>query len=251
MPGKDLNGKVAIVTGAAQGIGLASARRLAEAGASVCIVDINEEGIRKAADDIVANGGTATAFVCDVSELSDVKSVIDGVLKQYGQIDIMVNNAAVTHPFVPLQELTNQDWDRTIAVDLTSVFYCCREVIPYMIKRNTGRIINFSSVAGKHANANMTAYSAAKAGVIAFTKALAKEVAQYNILANAITPGPIDTPIQSYLTREQLEAFSKTVPLGRMGKPEEVAAMVHWLASDDISFSTGAVFDISGGRATH
>jgi 3-oxoacyl-[acyl-carrier protein] reductase len=249
----DLTNRVAIVTGGAQGIGLAISKRLANAGASVAIADINEAGAKEAAKGIVRDSGIAAAFGCDVSDLNSVQGMIERVLKKHGQIDILVNDAGVTLRSCPIQEQTDDLWHRTLAINLTGVFYCCRAVIPHMIKRRAGRIINIASVAGKDGNPNMVPYSVSKAGVIALTKSLGKEVAKYNIYINAITPGMIDTPMSSTatITPEQQAYFLKIIPLGRIGKPEEVAAMVHWLASDEVSFSTGAIFDITGGRATY
>jgi 3-oxoacyl-[acyl-carrier protein] reductase len=245
----DLTGKVAIVTGAAQGIGLATAKRLAGAGAWVAVADVNEVGTQQAAKDISEEGGRAMHIACDVSNFSAVERLIKDVLSEYGQIDILVNNAAIHLSPTPIQDVTNNDWDRTIAIDLTGVFYCCRAVIPHMIERRSGRIVNISSIGGKEGRPGTVPYSAAKAGILGLTKALAQEVAKYNIYVNAITPAVTQTPMVRSLPN--LQSFVDRIPLGRICQPEEVAAMVHWLSSDEVSFSTGAVFDISGGRATY
>jgi NAD(P)-dependent dehydrogenase (short-subunit alcohol dehydrogenase family) len=246
-----LTGRVAIVTGAAQGIGLAIAKRLAIAHASVAMVDINVKGVYEEAERLVETDLTAEAMACDVSDPGSVRTMIDAVLDNYRHIDILVNNAGIVGRAAPIQEVTDDDWNRMIAIDLTGVFNCCRAAIPHMIERGSGRIINIASIAGKDGNPNMVPYSSAKAGVIGLTKALAKEVAMNNISVNAITPGAVKTRLLDDLTPEQVEYMTERIPMGRLGQPEEVAAMVHWLASDEVSFSTGAVFDLSGGRATY
>ena len=177
--------------------------------------------------------------------------MINGVLDQFGHIDILINNAGIVGRTAPIQEVTDDDWNRMIGIDLTGVFYCCREVIPHMLKRGSGRIINVASISGKEGNPNMVPYSSAKAGVIGLTKALAKEVARNNVLVNAVAPALIKTDLLDDLSPEQVRYMTERIPMGRLGQPEEVAAMVHWLSSDEASFSTGAVFDLSGGRATY
>ena len=247
----DLTNRVAIVTGAAQGLGLAITKRLVTAHASVAMVDINFHGAQEAAQNLLSTGASVTAFACDVSDSASVNSMVNAVLDRYTRIDILVNNAGIGGGAQRLQDVTDDHWHRVLSVDLTGVFYCCRAVVPHMIARGSGRIINVASVAGKEGNPNMAPYSAAKAGVIALTKALAKEVAKQNILVNVITPGVIDTSLINGLTPEQARYLIERIPMGRIGRPEEVAALVHWLASDEVSFSTGAVFDLSGGRATY
>jgi len=247
----DLAGRVAIVTGAAQGIGLAIAQRFAAAGAVVALVDINAKGAEEVAQSLLAQGTSAAAFACDVSDSKAVQEAFDAVLKRYDHTDILVNNAGIGGGAVRLQDVTDDHWLRVLSVDLTGVFYCCRAVIPHMIARGYGRIINIASVAGKEGNPNMAPYSAAKAGVIALTKALAKEVVQQNILVNVVTPGVMDTGLINGLTPEQARYLIERIPMGRIGRTDEVAALAHWLASDEVSFSTGAVFDLSGGRTTY
>ena len=247
----DLTNRVAIVTGAAQGIGLAIAKRFAMAHASVAMVDVNLRGAQEAANSLLVTGAPVTAFSCDVSNPESVRNMIDAVLKSYHQIDILVNNAGIVGRIAPIQDQTDDDWHRLLAIDLTGVFYCCRAVIPHMINRGTGRIINIASIAGKEGNLNMVPYSAAKAGVIGLTKAMAKEVVQHNISINAVTPALIQTSVMDEGPADPINNIAKLIPMGRAGRPEEVAALVHWLASDDASFSTGAIFDISGGRATY
>jgi len=247
----EITDRVAIVTGAAQGIGLAIAKRLAMAHASVAMVDTNLNGVQKEAKNLVETGLIAVALGCDVSDPGSVQIMIDAVLDKYGHMDILVNNAGIVGRAAPIQEVTDNDWNRMLAIDLTGVFNCCRVVIPHMLERGSGRIINIASIAGKEGNPNMVPYSSAKAGVIGLTKALAKEVAQHNIFVNAIAPALIKTSLIDDLTPEQAKYLTERIPMGRLGLPEEVAAMVHWLASDEVSFSTGAVFDLSGGRATY
>jgi len=247
----DLTDRVAIVTGAAQGLGLAITKRFVMAHASVAMVDINLPGAQEAAQNLLSTGASVTAFACDVSDSASVNSMVNAVLDRYTRIDILVNNAGIGGGAQRLQDVTDDHWHHVLSVDLTGVFYCCRAVVPHMIARGSGRIINVASVAGKEGNPNMAPYSAAKAGVIALTKALAKEVAKQNILVNVITPGVIDTSLINGLTPEQARYLIERIPMGRIGRPEEVAALVHWLASDEVSFSTGAVFDLSGGRATY
>ena len=247
----ELTGRVALVTGAAQGIGLAIAKRLAMAHASVAMADINLGGAQKQAKSLLETRVDAAAFGCDVSDTDLVQGMIEAVLRKYEHIDILVNNAGIVGRVAPIQEVSDNEWQRMIGIDLTGVFNCCRAVIPHMIERGTGRVINIASIAGKEGNPNMVPYSTAKAGVIGLTKALAKEVAHKDILVNAITPGLIETDMVGDLTPEQVKYVIERMPMGRLGRPEEVAAMVHWLASDEASFSNGAVFDMSGGRATY
>lgn len=244
-------GQAAVVTGGARGIGLAIARQLAKNGARVAVADIDQQNARTAADSITADGGRAGAFAFDVADPESVENGIDAILSDFGRIDILVNNAGIVGRTAPVQQQRTGDWNRILATDLSGVFYCCRAVIPHMLERGSGRIVNISSVAGKEGNPNMVPYCTAKAGVIGLTKALAKEVARSGVLVNAVTPALIDTPMVQDISEDQIEYLTDRIPIGRLGTAEEVAAMVCWLASDAVSFSTGAVFDISGGRATY
>lgn len=246
-----LDGKVAIVTGAARGIGLAAARRLAQDGASVVLADLNESEARREAEALTGEGCTAMAVQADVADRASAEAIIRSAEEEFGRLDILVNNAGIAGRAAPLEEVTDDDWETMMAVDLRSVFLCCRAAVPGMKARGYGRIVNVASIAGKEGNPNMTPYSTAKAGVIGFTKALAKEVGSYGILVNAISPAVIETPILQQLTQAQVDYMVQRIPLGRTGKPEEVAALIAWLASDEASFTTGQCVDISGGRATY
>ena len=248
----DLTGQTAVVTGAATGIGEAVVRRLAGAGANVVVADVNLEGARAVAVDIDPNGeGRAFAVALDVTSSADAERAVKEVLTRTGRIEIWVNNAGVAGKAAPLWEQSDQDWARTIEVNLTGVFYCCRAVIPVMRERRYGRIVNIASVAGKEGNPNMIAYSASKAGVIALTKSLAKEVALEGICVNSVAPAVVKTKILETLTEEQVSYMTQRIPMRRTGLPEEIAAVVHYLSSPDCSFVTGQCHDASGGRATY
>ncbi|MGI8566921.1 MAG: SDR family NAD(P)-dependent oxidoreductase [Pyrinomonadaceae bacterium] len=246
-----LKDKVAIVTGAARGIGLATAERLAREGAAVVLADYDAEEVERAAASLEAKGLRVAAQRCDVSRREDVTEMARAAEERYDKVDILVNNAGIAGRAAPLEEITDEDWNVMMDVDLKSVFLCCQAVMPGMKRRGYGRIVNVASIAGKEGNPNMIPYSTAKAGVIGLTKALAKEVASLGIYVNAIAPAVIETPILQQLTPAQVEYMVQRIPLGRTGKPEEVAALICWLASDEASFTTGQCVDISGGRATY
>ncbi|OGK82724.1 MAG: 3-oxoacyl-ACP reductase [Candidatus Rokubacteria bacterium GWC2_70_16] len=243
-----LNERTALVTGAARGIGLAIARRLAADGARVALLDLDRGGVEAAAR---AVGGEAMPVVADVTRAAEVETAVAQVMGRWGRLDIMVNNAGITGRSFPIWELSDEDWQRVIEVDLTSVFFCCRAAVKAMLPRGSGRIINIASIAGKEGNPTLVPYSSAKAGVIGLTKALAKEVATRGILVHAVAPAVISTELLKQMERSTVDLLIAKIPMGRVGRPEEVAALVAWLASDECSFSTGAVHDLSGGRATY
>lgn len=253
MPAKffDLSGQSALITGGAQGIGSGIARRLGLAGAVVAVADLNQEGADACAAQLAEEGIEAFGVQLDVSDSSSVAKAFAQTESRLGKIDIVVNNAGIAGRAAPVSEQSDEDWRRVLDIDLTGVFYCCRAVIGGMVERDYGRIVNIASVAGKEGNPNMSAYSAAKAGVIALTKSLAKEVAQKNICVNSISPAVIRTPILDQLTPEQVDYMTSRIPRGRPGRLEEVAAVAHFLASPDCSFVTGQCYDVSGGRSTY
>jgi 3-oxoacyl-[acyl-carrier protein] reductase len=244
----NLSGQVAIVTGAATGIGAAIAQRLAGAGATIAVVDLNFDG----AGDVAASlGGASFAIHADVSQPDSVQSAVQQTLARTGRIEILVNNAGIAGPAAPIWAQTDEDWQRNLAVNLTSVFHFCRAVVPHMRSCGYGRIVNIASIAGKEGNPRMVPYSASKAGVIGLTKALGKELAAEGICVNAVTPAVVHTKILDQLTPEQVAYMTSKIPMGRVGRPEEIAAVVHFLASKDCSFVTGQCYDASGGRATY
>jgi 3-oxoacyl-[acyl-carrier protein] reductase len=240
--------KTALVTGAARGIGLAIASRLAADGARVAVLDLDAQGAEAAARQV---GGGAIALVADVTKAADVDASVQRVVDAWGRLDILVNNAGITGRSFPIWELSDEDWRRVIDADLTSVFLCCRAAIKVMLGQGSGRIINIASIAGKEGNPTLVPYSAAKAGVIGLTKALAKEVCTRGILVHAIAPAVIGTELLQQMEKGTVDLLVSKIPMGRVGRPEEVAALAAWLASDECSFTTGAVHDLSGGRATY
>ncbi len=247
-----LQGKKAFVSAGASGIGRAICLRLADMGVDVAVADINFEGAgRTAAAIAAACDGRAFPVRLDVTDPESARAAVDAVLERTGRIDVWVNNAGIAGRAAPLWEQTDEDWRRVMQVNLDGVFYCCRAVIGHMRQRRYGRIVNIASIAGKEGNPNMVAYSASKAGVIAFTKSLAKEVALEGICVNSVAPAVVRTQILEQLTPEQIEYMTQRIPMRRTGTPEEIAAVVHYLASPDCSFVTGQCHDASGGRATY
>lgn len=244
----DLSGQFALVTGAATGIGEAIATRLAEAGAAVCIADLDGAGAARAAERI---GRGATSIALDITDAESVNRAVAGLTSDGRAIDIVVNNAGLAGKAAPVWEQGDADWHKVMAVNLHGPFYLCRAVIPHMRNRGYGRIVNIASVAGKEGNPNMTAYSASKAALIGLTKSMAKEVASEGICINAISPAVIRTTILDQLTPQQVDYMVQRIPMKRTGEPEEVAAVVHFLASRDCSFVTGQCYDVSGGRSTY
>ena len=244
----ELTGQTAIVTGAAAGIGEAIARRLAKAGAAVAVADLNLAGATAIASSI---GGAAFPIQLDISRSASVNAAVSEVLARRGRIDILVNNAGIAGKAAPIWEQTDEDWQTVVAVNLLGVVYCTRAVIPHMRSRKYGRIVNVASIAGKEGNPNMSPYSATKAAVIALTKSVGKEVATEGICVNAVAPAVIRTQILDQLTEQQVDYMTQRIPMHRTGTTEEVAAVVHFLASPDCSFVTGQCYDASGGRATY
>ncbi len=247
----DITGKNAIVTGAGQGIGKAISLRLANAGADVAILDLNLQSAKTVAKEIETIGRHAIPIQVDVSKSDNVNAAVKRTLTEFGRIDILVNNAGIAGRTIPLTDLEESDWDEVIGVNLSGVFLCCKAVIGTMIAQDYGRIVNIASIAGKEGNPTLIPYSVSKAGVICLTKALAKEVTDYNIRVNAVSPAVIETPILDGMAQSTIDYMVSKIPLGRIGKPEEVAAVVNFLASDEASFVTGQCYDVSGGRATY
>lgn len=244
--------KVAIVTGAARGIGRAIAERLLCDGFVVALADVNLAEAQATSEQLVqSTGGDAFALPVDVSDSAGVRHMVEAVLARTGQIDLLVNNAGIIGPEGPVAECPEDGWARVLAINLTGTFLCSKAVLPSMLARGCGRIINMASVAGKEGNPMAAAYSSSKAGVIGFTKALAKEVVAKNIFVNCVTPALIETEILQQFTDDAIQYMTSKIPMGRLGQAKEVAALVSWLASDECTFSTGAVFDISGGRSTY
>jgi 2-dehydro-3-deoxy-L-rhamnonate dehydrogenase (NAD+) len=242
----DLRGRNAVVTGGASGLGYVIAKRFVASGANVVIWDINGEPANAAAKTL---GGFAIA--ADVSDADSVTQAVRSTLAVTPCIDILINNAGITGPNTTMWNYPPADWTRVFAVNVHGVFHCCRAVVPLMRQRNYGRIVNIASVAGKEGNPNASAYSASKAAVIALTKSLGKELADTAIRVNCVTPAAVRTPMFAQMTQSHIEYMLSKIPLGRFGEPEEIAALVGWIASEECSFSTGAVFDLSGGRSTY
>ena len=243
----DLTDQTAIVTGAARGIGLAIAARLLASGASVSLWD--RDGLDEARCSLGA--GNVHSAAVDVTDLAAIERAAGAVEERFGRIDVLVNNAGITGGNRPSWEIPAEEWRQVVEVDLTGVFLCCKAVVPRMLARSYGRIVNIASIAGKEGNPNAAHYSAAKAGVIGFTKSLGKEVAKLGVVVNCVTPAVIETDIFKQMTPAHVEYMLSRVPMGRFGQKEEAAALVAWLCSRECSFSTGAVYDISGGRATY
>ncbi len=246
-----LTDRVALITGGAGGIGLAIARRFAGAGARIAVADIRIDAARQAADELKGRGHRAIGLGGDVSRAKDADAVASATVAEFGRIDILVNNAGLMGRVAPLWELQDQDWDRVIGTDLSSVFFVSRAVIPHMRAQKRGCIVSVASIAGKEGTPRLIPYSVAKAGIIAFTKALGKEVITEGIRVNCVAPGVVDTPILHQLPAEATQMMLSKSPMGRFGTADEVAAVVHFLASDDASFITAQCFDVSGGRATY
>jgi NAD(P)-dependent dehydrogenase (short-subunit alcohol dehydrogenase family) len=247
MPFFDLTGQTAIVTGAAGGIGEAIARRLSQAGATVAIADLNAAAATATSQSIP----NSFPVEVDITSSASVKAAFDAIFARTGRVDVLVNNAGIAGKAAPITEQNDEDWQRIIAVNLVGVVNCCREALPHMRANKYGRIVNIASIAGKEGNPNMCGYSATKAAVIGLTKSLGKEVATENICVNAVAPAVVQTKILDQLTPQQISYMTEKIPMRRTGKPDEIAAVVHFLASPDCSFVTAQCYDASGGRATY
>ena len=234
------SGRVALVTGGSSGIGAAAARRLLDEGAQVASFDLDAE----APEGVLALAG-------DVARSADVEAAVAHTHAQLGPIDVLVCSAGVPGASLPTVDVTDEEWRRVMGINADGVFYCNRAVIPSMVERGYGRIVNVASIAGKEGNPMAGAYSASKAAVIAMTKAIGKDLARTGVIVNCVAPAVIETPILDGITEEHIGYMVDRIPMGRMGEPEEVAALICWLASEECSFSTGATYDISGGRAVY
>jgi len=244
----DLKNKSAVITGGAQGFGLDIAKKFLEFGAKVRIWDIDSKELNEAKKKI--NNPNLDFDVVDVSDYQNVNNTVNKIIKN-SKIDILINNAGITGPTAELWNYNIEDWKKVLDINLQGTFYCCKAIAPIMIKNNYGRIVNIASVSGKDGNANASAYSSAKAGVIGLTKSLGKELAEYNIAVNAVTPAGAKTRILDQMSKEHVQRMLSKVPRGRFLELDELSSLVCWLSSEENSFSTAAVFDISGGRSTY
>jgi len=245
----DLNNKVAIVTGGAQGFGFAITEKFLASGAKVLIWDIDEREANDALKKL--NNENCSYQKVDVNNFNDIEKTLKQIESSHGKIDIFINNAGITGMNATIADYPTDEWKKVINLNLNAVFYCCKAVVPYMIKQNYGRIVNISSIAGKEGNPNAGAYSTSKAGVIGLTKSLGKELAQKNIAVNCVTPAAAKTRIFDQMTKEHIDYMLSKIPRNKFAKVEELASLVTWLSSEENSFSTAAVFDLSGGRATY
>ncbi len=245
----DLTDRVAIITGGAQGFGLAISKRIIQSGGKVVIWDIDEIAIKSALDEV--NSKNLSFKKIDVTNFAEIEKALLETEKELGKIDIFVNNAGITGMNAKVWDYPLDEWKKVIELDLNSTFYCCKAVVPHMIKNNYGRIVNIASIAGKEGNPNASAYSTAKAGVIGLTKSLGKELADKNIAVNCVTPAAAKTRIFDQMTQEHIDYMLSKIPRNRFAKVDELASLVCWLSCEENSFTTSAVFDLSGGRATY
>jgi len=244
----DLKNKTAVITGGAQGFGLDIAKKFLASGAKVNIWDVDRTQLKKAIRSV--NNSNLSFNVVDVTNFKNVENAVKKIIKN-SKIDILVNSAGITGPTTQLWNYKIKDWKQIVEINLNGTFYCCKSIVPSMIKNKYGRIVNIASVSGKDGNANASAYSSSKAGVIGLTKSLGKELAKYNIAVNAITPAGAKTRILNQMTKKHVKQMLSKVPRGRFLELNELSSMVCWLSSEENSFSTAAVFDISGGRSTY
>jgi len=245
----NLSNRVAIVTGGAQGFGLAISERFIQSGAKVIIWDIDKEAVETAIKKI--NSKNCIYQIVDVTNFEEIKKNLNDIESNHGKIDIFINNAGIAGINTTVAEYPLEEWNKVIDLNLNAVFYCCKAVVPFMIKNNYGRIVNIASIAGKEGNPNASAYSSSKAGVIGLTKSLGKELALKNIAVNCVTPAAAKTRIFDQMTQEHIDYMLSKIPRNRFAKVNELASLVTWLASEENSFSTSTVFDLSGGRATY
>ena len=245
----DLKNRVAVITGGAQGFGFSIAERFIQSGAIVIIWDLDEEAAKKAEEKLKSDNFSYQ--ILDVKNPDQIEQNLKEVVKKFNKIDIFINNAGIAGLNTTVAKYPLDEWKKVINLNLNSVFYCCKAVVPIMEKNNYGRIVNISSIAGKEGNPNASAYSSSKAGVIALTKSLGKELAQKSISVNCVTPAAAKTRIFDQMTQEHIDYMLSKIPRNKFAKVEELASLVAWLASEENSFSTAAVFDLSGGRATY
>jgi 3-oxoacyl-[acyl-carrier protein] reductase len=246
----DLKGRKAIVTGAARGIGFAIAERILTSGGVVSLWDVDADALSGAAQ-VLAKAGRVHNAVVDVADVSSVEHGKKATLEELGDIDILVNNAGISGPNETLWDYPPEEWLKVLLVNLVGSFHCCRAVAPVMIEKGYGRIVNIASVAGKEGNPNASAYSSSKAGLIGLTKSLGKELSRFGVLVNCVTPAAVETDLFKQMSEEHVQFMLSRIPMGRFGLAREIAAMVAWLCSEECSFSTGGVFDLSGGRSTY
>ena len=244
----DLEGRCAIVTGGASGLGLAITQRLVQSGAKVSIWDVDPQKMAEVASSL---GKRVQVDLVDVSQIDQVEAAFARTLDAFDKVDALVCSAGIAGPTAPTWEYSVRDWIRVNEVNVNGVFFCCRTVVPHMIQNGYGRVVNMASVAGKEGNANSSGYSASKAAVIGFTKALARETIRSGVIVNSVAPAAVRTAIFDQLTQEHIDAALSKIPMGRFGRPEEIAALVAWACTEECSFTSGAAFDLSGGRATY
>ena len=245
----NFKGRTAVITGGAQGFGFAISKRMINSGGNVIIWDIDKKAIEIAEKEI--NSKNFSFQIVDITNFSDVEKSVGDLEKQFGNIDIFVNNAGMTGMNAKVWDYPLDEWKKVIELNLNATFYCCKAIVPHMIKNNYGRIVNIASIAGKEGNPNASAYSTSKAGVIGLTKSLGKELSDKNIAVNCVTPAAAKTRIFDQMTKEHIDYMLSKIPRNRFAKVDELASLVCWLASEENSFSTAAVFDLSGGRATY
>ena len=246
----DLNNRAVVITGGARGLGYAVAQRALRSGASVALWDIDAERLERSRGELSALGKVSTAIV-ELTREDSVEAATKSTIEEHGSVDVLINSAGITGGNGTTWELAPEVWRRVIDVNLIGPYLTCRAIVPQMLKQGYGRIVNISSVAGKEGNPNASHYSASKAGMIGLTKSLGKELATKNILVNAVTPAAARTEILASMTQEHIDYMLSKIPMNRLLEPDEAASLILWLSSEDCAFSTGAVFDLSGGRTTY